>query len=152
MSDGRLTRRNDAPGAAATVEALADLGRTCGGGEGGIGEGLNGQTGRGGGDVYDVDAVALAVAMAQPFKPMVLSGATTTEQLRSNAGALRLLRRLNMTRESKVANEDERGEGDEGGEGGDAADDAGQALARLLQVGRVDPGEYWSERSSLVWN
>lgn len=143
MNAGRLTRRNDAPGAAATLAALADLGRACSGDDGGIGEGLNGQTGRGDGDAYDVDAVALAVAMAQPFEPMVLSGATTTEQLRSNAGALRLLRRLNTTRESKASD----GEG-----GGDAANDARRALARLLEVGRVDPGEYWSERSSLVWN
>ena len=47
LANGRLTRRNDAPAAAATLAALADVGRTCGGGE-----------------VYGVDAVALAVAMA----------------------------------------------------------------------------------------
>ena len=107
---GRLTRRNGAPGAAATLDALADLGRS-----------IDGEA------VHDVDAVALAAAMAQPFKPMVLSGAATAEQLRSNAGALRLLRRLQ--------------------------EEAGQeALARVLDVGRVAPDVYWSERSALAWN
>ena len=67
-------------------------------------------------------------ATAQPFKPMVLSGAATAEQLESNAAALRLLERL---RES---------------------DGAGDALARLLEVGRVAPDDYWSERSALAWN
>ena len=78
--------------------------------------------------MHDVDAAALAVVMAQPFKPMVLSGAATAEQLRSNAGALRLLRRL----------QDEAGEE--------------EALARVLDVGRVAPDVYWSERSALTWN
>ena len=78
--------------------------------------------------MHDVDAAALAAAMAQPFKPMVLSGAATAEQLRSNAGALRLLRRLQ---------EDEAGQ---------------EALARVLDVGRVAPDVYWSERSALAWN
>lgn len=128
MNDGRLTRRNDALGAAATLAALADLGQACGGEDDDVS-----------GDAYDVDAVALAVAMAQPFKPMVLSGAATTEQLRSNAGALRLLRRLNL----RGSNE---------GEGADAPDAVAQALARLLEVGRVAPEEYWRERSALVWN
>lgn len=33
-----------------------------------------------------VDAVALGAVMAQPFKPMVLSGAATGQQLTENAG------------------------------------------------------------------
>lgn len=36
------------------------------------------------------DALALAVALAQPWSDVVLSGAVTLEQLRSNAGAVRL--------------------------------------------------------------
>ena len=36
------------------------------------------------------DAVALAAIMAQPFEPMVLSGAVSAEQLESNAEALKI--------------------------------------------------------------
>jgi aryl-alcohol dehydrogenase-like predicted oxidoreductase len=38
-----------------------------------------------------VDAVAIAVALAQPWADLVLSGAVTPDQLRSNAGALDLV-------------------------------------------------------------
>ena len=74
-----------------------------------------------------MDAVALAVAMAQPFRPMVLSGAATVEQMASNAGALQLLARLR----------------EEGAE---------EQLARLLAVAKVAPEAYWSERQALAWN
>ena len=36
------------------------------------------------------DALALAAALAQPFADVVLSGASTTDQLRSNLAALSL--------------------------------------------------------------
>lgn len=78
--------------------------------------------------VAGVDAVALAVVMAQPFNPMVLSGAATAQQLGSNAKALTLLERIR---------ED---------------DAAGDAIAGLLAVGKVEPEVYWSERSALSWN
>jgi aryl-alcohol dehydrogenase-like predicted oxidoreductase len=70
-----------------------------------------------------VDALALAAIIAQPFKPMVLSGATTVEQLESNAQALQLVGRL----------------------------DAG--VLQQLMAAMVQPAEeYWAERAQLAWN
>ena len=40
------------------------------------------------------DALALAAIMAQPFEPMVLSGAVTLKQLQSNMEAVQLCERL----------------------------------------------------------
>lgn len=71
-----------------------------------------------------MDAVALAAAMAQPFKPMVLSGATTPEMLRSNAGALKIV---------------------------DALVESGR-LDNLMAAMRQDSHEYWCERAALEWN
>jgi aryl-alcohol dehydrogenase-like predicted oxidoreductase len=69
------------------------------------------------------DALALAAIMAQPFQPMVLSGASTVQQLESNAAALQLAGRLDA------------------------------ALLQRLMVGLAqEPGEYWQERSQLAWN
>jgi aryl-alcohol dehydrogenase-like predicted oxidoreductase len=66
LANGRLTPRNDepdfAPGAARLQEQADRLGTT-------------------------VDALALAAATAQPWADVVLSGATTVEQLRSNLRA-----------------------------------------------------------------
>ena len=79
LANGRLTRRNQAPGrSAATLAALSRIAAEFGGTSGG-----------GGVDDVDVDAVALAVAMAQPFRPMVLSGAATQEQMRQGPGRTR---------------------------------------------------------------
>ena len=36
------------------------------------------------------DAVCIAAVIQQPFKPLVLSGAVTPEQIRANAAALQL--------------------------------------------------------------
>ena len=44
------------------------------------------------------DALALAAIMAQPFEPMVLSGAVTSQQLRSNLRALELCDQLKAGR------------------------------------------------------
>jgi len=68
--------------------------------------------------------------MAQPFRPMVLSGAATPEQVRSNAGAIELVKRLE--------------------EGGDA--EAVAAVETLRKELRVEAGAYWDERSALRWN
>jgi aryl-alcohol dehydrogenase-like predicted oxidoreductase len=70
-----------------------------------------------------VDALALAAIMAQPFAPMVLSGASTVQQLESNAAALQLAGRLE-----------------------------GPLLQRLMGGLRQEPAEYWQERSQLAWN
>lgn len=76
------------------------------------------------------DALCLAAVMAQPFRPMVLSGAATPEQVRSNAGAIELVKRLE--------------------EGGDA--EAVAAVETLKKELRVEAAAYWDERSALRWN
>lgn len=60
VANGRLTSRNTDPSFAAKMSLLQSAAQQLGCG---------------------VDAVALAAVVAQPFKPLVLSGATTTEQL-----------------------------------------------------------------------
>ena len=122
LANGRLTRRNESPAAAATLDALKELGESFSNSH---------QTDvDGSGETFDVDAVALAVVMCQPFKPMTLSGATTTAQLESNAAALRLLDRLRSS-----------------------SSESSEALVRrVLNVGKVEPETYWNERSALAWN
>eukprot|EP00435_Cladocopium_sp_Y103_P044255 s149_g12.t1 len=66
------------------------------------------------------DALALAAIMAQPFEPMVLSGAVTAQQLRSNLEALELCDRLKKD---------------------------GDALRSLMTQLQTDPDAYWKERS-----
>eukprot|EP00775_Hariotina_reticulata_P001565 gene1565-1905_t len=70
-----------------------------------------------------VDALAIACVLKQPWKPLVLSGAATMEQLHSNLAALELVDRL----------EDE-------------------VVAELQRQLVQDPHEYWQERSNLAWN
>lgn len=72
------------------------------------------------------DALALAVVMAQPFQPMVLSGAVTQAQLESNFGAALVAERLKGN--SK------------------------ELLESLMDELRMDPAAYWKERSELAWN
>lgn len=67
------------------------------------------------------DALALKAAMAQPFQPVVLSGAVSPEQMASNAQSLDL-------------------------------DLGAEELSALMDACRMDPAEYWNERSSLPWN
>jgi aryl-alcohol dehydrogenase-like predicted oxidoreductase len=70
------------------------------------------------------DALALAVVAAQPFRPMVLSGAVTRAQVESNCDAMALAEALEGTGEFEV----------------------------LMEQLRVDPEDYWQERSELAWN
>ncbi|PNH10350.1 putative oxidoreductase YdjG [Tetrabaena socialis] len=102
LANGRLTPRNTAPlfaGRLVSLQRYADKYGTT------------------------VDALALACVIAQPFRPMVLSGATTVQQLASNAAALELVGRL---QESDVA----------------------ALLSELAQP----PAQYWAERTALTWN
>ncbi|KAG8468415.1 hypothetical protein KFE25_013498 [Diacronema lutheri] len=71
------------------------------------------------------DALCLAVVMRQGFAPMVLSGAATAEQARSNARALELAADARL-------------------------DDA--TVGALVGSCRMDPAEYWAERGRLEWN
>ena len=72
------------------------------------------------------DALALGAIMAQPFQPMVLSGAVSILQLESNFRALEVCERL-------------RG-------------DRLPALQLLMSKMRMEPSLYWQERSALTWN
>ena len=73
------------------------------------------------------DALALACILAQPFRPRVLSGAVTPEQLGSNMEALALAKML---------------ESDEGKD----------VLKEVMEGCRMDSETYWKDRSSLAWN
>jgi aryl-alcohol dehydrogenase-like predicted oxidoreductase len=119
LANGRLTTRNDALAAQKTLAALQVLAREFG----------NEGPGEFDSFVYKPDAAAIAIAMHQWFDAMVLSGASTTEQMRSNAGAITLLRRFR--------------------DGGARAE---ERIAEVLAVGRADPEAYWSQRSKLAWN
>ena len=102
MANGRLTPRNTFPGFApklALLEAFATKNSTT------------------------VDAVALACVIKQGFRPVVLSGASTAEQLESNAKALALAARIGTAEVSELS----------------------QAMVQ-------PPDEYWAERSTLAWN
>lgn len=70
------------------------------------------------------DVLALACILAQPFRPSVLSGAVTPDQLSSNFHALKLLER----------------------------DDFQKLLPTLFEQCRMDSKSYWEERSALSWN
>ncbi|GIL69477.1 hypothetical protein Vretimale_13588 [Volvox reticuliferus] len=102
LANGRLTQRNTDP---AFASKLALLRRMA--------------------DKYStsVDALSLAAVIVQPFRPMVLSGATTVEQLVSNAAALELAGRLEES-------------------------DVSELVSELAQP----PEQYWAERSALAWN
>ncbi|KAG2454418.1 hypothetical protein HYH02_001438 [Chlamydomonas schloesseri] len=102
LANGRLTPRNSSPDFAAKMGVLRQAADKYGTG---------------------VDALALAAVMAQPFRPMVLSGATTAEQLASNARALEVVGRLQES-----------------------------DLAALLAELRQPADAYWAERSALAWN
>ena len=70
------------------------------------------------------DSLALAAIMAQPFQPMVLSGAVTISQLESNLEAVALSEHLKGS----------------------------TALSSLMSESIMDPEAYWKERSALTWN
>jgi aryl-alcohol dehydrogenase-like predicted oxidoreductase len=67
LANGRLTVKNDDPNFAAKREALQSQAARLG---------------------CSLDALALAAVLARPWCDVVLSGAATVEQLRSNVGAL----------------------------------------------------------------
>jgi aryl-alcohol dehydrogenase-like predicted oxidoreductase len=69
LANGRLTPRNDRPAFADTYATLEDQAERLG---------------------APVDAFALAAVIAQPWSDIVLSGAATTSQLRSNLQAIQI--------------------------------------------------------------
>ncbi len=70
-----------------------------------------------------IDAISLAAILKQPWADVVLSGASTTSQLRSNAKALQVAEAINVNQ----------------------IDD----LSRQLNEPPID---YWRQRSELAWN
>ncbi|EKX54915.1 hypothetical protein GUITHDRAFT_83863 [Guillardia theta CCMP2712] len=74
------------------------------------------------------DALALACVLLQPFQPLVLSGAATPDQMRSNFEAVSLSASIQ-------------------------ADPSKMSLVQsLMNEVRMSPDEYWNERSQLKWN
>ena len=114
LANGRLTRRNENEGASETIGALKRVGEAFA---------EPGET------PFGVDAVALAIAMNAPFRPMVLSGAATEAHAASNVRALELLARFRAEPEK-----------------------ARTLTNDALELGRMDPGTYWAERAALAWN
>jgi len=102
MANGRLTARNSNPAFAAKLAKLQEVATQMG---------------------TTVDALALAVVLAQPFTPMVLSGAACKEHLESNYTALELLQRMDVA-----------------------------TVTSLMDICISEPEEYWTERSNMSWN
>lgn len=71
------------------------------------------------------DSLALACILAQPFKPRVLSGSVTSEQLSSNAKAI------------SIANDLER---------------ESDLLSKIMNDCVMESENYWRDRSALAWN
>lgn len=102
VANGRLTERN-AAGLGPKLDVLRDAAEALG---------------------TDVAGVAIACALKQPFRAVVLSGAATVEQVQANVRAEEAAARL--------------------------TDDE---AARIIGACRYSSAEeYWSERSALVWN
>ena len=118
LANGRLSSRNPNEGVLPVMEALRELASDFGS-----------PPGRFDSFVYKADSAAIAIAMLQGFQPMVLSGAATPHQIRSNAGALTLLKYLTNA--------------------GDAAEGR---VNEILEMARQDPAAYWAERAELTWN
>ena len=76
------------------------------------------------------DALCLAAVMVQEFRPMVLSGAATPQQVQSNAAALALADKV-LSGEDKSARSE---------------------LDALLHDTVMAPDAYWAERAALAWN
>ena len=100
LANGRLTERNRLEGDEELVEALGDAADALGVG---------------------LDAAALAAALAQPWSHVVLSGAATPDQVRSNRRAL------------------------------DVADHWTDRLAKVFENFVEEPKDYWRTRSFLPW-
>ncbi len=100
LANGRLTERNRLDGDQELVEALGDAADALGVG---------------------LDAAAIAAALAQPWSHVVLSGAATPAQLKSNLQAV--------------------------GVAGDWTDRMAKPFENFLE----DPKDYWRTRSFLPW-
>lgn len=98
-------------------------------------------------DCCSPDQVALAAILAQPFRPRVLSGAVTAEQLRSNLGALCF---------SDASEENENGKSAilSGGveERLTSSVKGKEMLQQVMEGCRMESEKYWNDRTELKWN
>eukprot|EP00584_Thalassiosira_punctigera_P000623 CAMPEP_0172529130 /NCGR_PEP_ID=MMETSP1067-20121228/3293_1 /TAXON_ID=265564 ORGANISM="Thalassiosira punctigera, Strain Tpunct2005C2" /NCGR_SAMPLE_ID=MMETSP1067 /ASSEMBLY_ACC=CAM_ASM_000444 /LENGTH=376 /DNA_ID=CAMNT_0013313131 /DNA_START=10 /DNA_END=1140 /DNA_ORIENTATION=- len=90
------------------------------------------------------DRLALGAVLAQPFRPRVLSGAVTAEQLRSNLGALYPVVAMEGGDESVALQGAE--------EMLTTTEEGKEMLWRLMEGCRMESEEYWTDRSELKWN
>ena len=102
VANGRLTDRNQMPDFAHRKKQLQDLAQQCN---------------------VSIDAVSLAAILVQPWANVVLSGASTAEQLRSNYRSLQVAEHL-------------------------LADQVLDLCSQLVET----PADYWQQRSNLAWN
>ena len=102
VANGRLTDRNQMPDFESQKKQLQNMADQCG---------------------ASIDAVSLAAILIQPWADVVLSGASTTEQLRSNYRSLDVAETLQ-------------------------ADQVSDLCDRLGET----PADYWQQRSKLAWN
>jgi len=102
MANGRLTPRNKSPELASRLATLSRAALTAS---------------------TSVDALSLACVMAQPFRPVVLSGASTPSMMAANAAAIDLAARLDPMVVDGLC-------------------------AEMVQP----PEEYWAQRAALEWN
>ena len=102
VANGRLTDRNQMPDFESQKNQLQDVADQCN---------------------ASIDAVALAAILIQPWANVVLSGASTTEQLRSNYRSLQVAETL-------------------------LADQVLDLCSPLVET----PADYWQQRSNLAWN
>jgi len=100
VANGRLTERNRLDGDQEMVEALGDAADALGVG---------------------LDAAAIAAALAQPWSHVVLSGAATPDQLKSNLQAVGV------------------------------ADDWTDRMSKVFENFLEEPKDYWRTRSFLPW-
>jgi aryl-alcohol dehydrogenase-like predicted oxidoreductase len=97
------------------------------------------------------DQLALGAVLSQPFRPRVLSGAASAEQLRSNFGALHLRRSADDA--EGVVRSTEETPCRSGAERILTSTKEGQdSLRRLMIECRMDSEKYWMDRSDLRWN
>lgn len=75
---------------------------------------------------HSADQLALACILAQPFQPRVLSGAVTNDQLKSNAVALELSKKMQ--------------------------DEEKDLLDGIMKGCKMESEQYWKDRSALQWN
>lgn len=89
------------------------------------------------------DQLALGAVLSQPFRPRVLSGAVSAEQLRSNLGS---------GYPTATASE-ENGAGSKGVEEKlTSSNDGKEALKQLMTSCCMDSEKYWKDRAELRWN